>query len=341
MLFCSRVVIWGFISSPFVSYRRRKTWKRLLGDTTLRFLVASLNIRQLQYILGTTRYVYEAWSKKNKSPVTFEELGGDARLFWIGQKKTEKVILYFHGGAFLVSMGDPAASFWKYIQEQLKADGNEVGIAVLNYSLVPTAVFPTPLNQARLALEHIIASGTHPSNIQIAGDSAGANLALQILSHLLHPLPSVPKMNLPSPLGGIYLMSPWINLCADSASHTTNSASDILSIETLRTWGAAVLADVPDAQRPYAEASKVDDSWFKGVDKFVSRVLITAGGAECLRDDIISLEGKFRKHHPDVKFIVQKDGVHNDPFQDFMVGETQLGELIPLILEWLADGFSH
>ena len=206
-------------------------------------------------------------------------------------------------------------------------------------ALVPNGPFPIQLKQAILALEHLLASGVQPQNIQIIGDSAGAGLILQLLSHILHPIDAVPPLVLPSRIGGFYLMSPWVSLTGDTGSHAVNDKSDVISAKTLGYWGRSVLVDVPESQNAYVEAVKAPEEWFKGADGVVKRVLITAGAAECLRDDIVQFADVFKKHHPDVEVVVQKGGVHDDPYYDFSVKESKLGELTPLIVKWFAEGF--
>lgn len=48
-------------------------------------------------MLGTTLQVYERWVKQNGLPSLVEEIGDDARLLWIGPKRIDRVIVYFHG----------------------------------------------------------------------------------------------------------------------------------------------------------------------------------------------------------------------------------------------------
>jgi hypothetical protein len=48
----------------------------------------------------------------------------------------------------------------------------------------------------------------------------------------------------------------------------------------------------------------------------------------------------FKKHHPNVELVVQKDGLHEDMYLDFVLGEKKLGSLTPLTVEWLAAGFT-
>jgi len=334
------VLAWALFTSPLSKANKAKTWKRVLGDTGTHALVSSLNVAQLQYVLGSSLHVYQTWTKQNKLPSTVDELGDDSRLLWIGPKRTERVILYFHGGGFHLSPQECALSFWRHLQVELGKRNQEVGIAMMSYSLIPAASFPTPLRQAKLALDYLFASGVDVKNLQLAGDSAGGNLLLQVLSHILHPLDTIPSIILSRRIPSIYLMSPWISLTADSASHSENNGLDVLYPELLKLWGSNVLAGVPKSQNAYLEAVKAPESWFSGVDTVVDRVLITAGDAELLRDDIVAFAKDFGKHHSNVQFVLQRGGVHNDPFFDFnLLSPSKLGELTPIIVDWFAAGF--
>jgi acetyl esterase/lipase len=163
---------------------------------------------------------------------------------------------------------------------------------------------------------------------------------LQIFSQILHPREAVPEIRLPAPLRGAYIISPWLNLSADSKSHTENDGRDIVSPGTFTAWGAQILADVPETDRAFAEPVRAPEWWFKGADALVERVLITAGGAELLRDDIVAVGEAFKKHHPNAEVVVQKYGLHDDMYLDFMLKEKKLSSLTPLTVEWLAAGFT-
>lgn len=189
-------------------------------------------------------------------------------------------------------------------------------------------------------MQHILAMGVDPQNIQITGDSAGAGLTMQLISHILHPVPDVPRVVLSSPIRQIYLMSPWISLRSKTGSMLTNDDSDILGIACLTYWGREVLYGLPESQRAYLEPVFAPDAWFEKIRTVVDRVLITAGDAECLRDEITLFAKQISKHHDSTQFVIQKYGVHNDPFLDFLTMESKLGELTPLIVEWFAAGFA-
>ena len=264
------------------------------------------------------------------------------------------------GGGFVLPMMDCGTSFWKYIQAELSKKNIDVGVAILEYgegvlplsikmlynilnlitALVPNASFPTPLKQTVVAIEHLLSTGVQPQNLYVTGDSAGANLAIQVISHVLHPLDGVKPLRLPSRIGGIYLMSPWVKLGGTDDSMTLNDDSDMLSSLCIDDWGRQVLHGIPDSQLPYIEASRAPDSWFKSMDTVVDRVLITAGSAECLRDSIEVFANKICGHHSGAVFLMQEHGVHDDPYLDFFTKEAKKGELTTPILEWFATGFS-
>ena len=208
-----------------------------------------------------------------------------------------------------------------------------------NVALVPDARFPTQLKQAVLAIQHLLEMGVKPENIQIFGDSAGGTLVHEILSHFLHPVAGVPELSLSAPLGGAYMMSPWARLVDKDRVYLYNNENkgDMVTGNVLHRWGSEVLQGEPKEARPYLEANSAPQIWLSGVDRCVRRILVTAGGVECLRDEIIKYQETLKEHHKDVTFILQANGIHNDPHCDFETGEKDLGELTPQILDWFND----
>ncbi|KIJ96222.1 hypothetical protein K443DRAFT_682448 [Laccaria amethystina LaAM-08-1] len=334
------VVRFLFTSPPFRGIGRNVS---ILG---IKFLLSHSSLPQLQYVGGTTLGVYKAWVKKKKLPITVEELGEDTRLLWVGPKQTKRVVLYFHGGGYILPLQDFSLRFWRYVQLELQKRDCDVGFAILNYSLYPVASFPTPMRQATLVLDHLLALGVHPSNLQIVGDSAGGNLILQLISNLLHPLDPSIKIQTPlkSPIRGVYLMSPWVHIHADDAAYSTNRDSDLLAPSFVLAFGQAIKDDVPISQRPYFQPSSAPSSWFDDIHTVVDRILLTAGDVEIFRDDITHFSKVLAKGKGHFRYVTQEHGIHDDPFYDFLFSETpaaeELGTLTPLIIDWLESGFS-
>ena len=91
----------------------------------------------------------------------------------------ENVILYFHGGGYVlnsIETHDPTVS---YFAEKLRTK-----IYSLEYSLSPEHKFPFALEEAMTALDWLIGKGVAIENISLCGDSAGAHLAASVTHHL-------------------------------------------------------------------------------------------------------------------------------------------------------------
>ncbi|KAJ7188867.1 Alpha/Beta hydrolase protein [Mycena filopes] len=332
MLPLPAVLLWTALTTSYASHNAERTLKRILGDAAVRYAVG-LSIPQLQWRSGTTYNVYNKWAHEFHLSAIADELGEDARLLWIGPKRLDRVVLFIHAS-------NSSLSFWRHVQIELEKQKLDVGFALLEYSLAPFANFPTPLNQARMALEFLLAAGVQPQHIQITGDSAGGNLVFQVLSQILHPHPSAPEIRLPAPIRGILVISPWVVLTAESKSYTENDGKDFLPKKVLREWGVGILGAFPKDVGAFSEVGKAPKEWFTGVDRVVDRVLITVGTAELMRDDILEFSAVFKEHHANTELVVQKGGLHEDMFLGFAAKEKKLGILTPLIVEWLAAGFT-
>lgn len=75
-----------------------------------------------------------------------------------------------------------------HMRESLSQNGRQVAILVIQYTLALEAVYPMQLIQCIGATQYVLSDlGKHPSQTILAGDSAGATLALSVVAHILHP----------------------------------------------------------------------------------------------------------------------------------------------------------
>lgn len=88
------------------------------------------------------------------------------------------VVLWVHGGGFISSSADTVRDY-----AILLADAGYL-VANLDYTLAPTAHYPTPVRQADAAVRYLVQHaheiGADPDRIAIGGDSAGAQIASQV-----------------------------------------------------------------------------------------------------------------------------------------------------------------
>lgn len=339
------LLCWKLLLSPFVKHLQHKTWLRVISDCSAQRLT-KLTFPQLQYALGDSATVYNDFVRQARLTPLIEELDGGVQLAWVGPKRTDRVVFYLHGGGYNSFAPPSGLSFFRYIQLELEKKGVEAGLAVLLYSLLPDASYPTPLREMRTAVDHLLKSGVAPKNLIFTSDSAGGNLTLAFFSHILHPHPAIEPFSLPSGsrFGGAFLLSPWVSLAGDDVpnSYDENSSLDVTDAPTLRGWGHYALEGVPGAQINYIEPIKTPDGWYEGTDQLVDNVFISAGEYECLRDSILTFyEKKFKRYASHSQLYVQKGGVHVDPFYDFffVASPRTTGELTPKVISWIADSF--
>jgi epsilon-lactone hydrolase len=126
--------------------------------------------------------------------------------------RPRKVVLYFHGGAFVVGHPRWFAGMLGRIARLTTCE-----VIAPHYRLAPEHPFPAAVDDARRAWSGLMARGYQPGDIVIGGDSAGGNLALGLLAALLaegiRP-------------AGLFAFSPVTDLTFSGATFTTNAASD-------------------------------------------------------------------------------------------------------------------
>ena len=322
---CTTVVsaLTRLTTSPFKGQRGAPTYFRDVMYSMIRTQLRNLSIEQAQYVNKPTTEVYLDFVKANKLPDVSVELGNGARAHWLGDKAAKVSLVFLHGtyrmrqhksvqvkeinealltractgGGYAQPMTPGHFLFFHDLIKLLNTTGSSINLVVLSYTLAPQAQYPTQLIQASSLLTHLL---THKpaSDLIIAGDSAGGNLALGLLSHILHPHPSIPPIDLKGEsLRGALLISPWVSFDTRHKSYERNAESDLFDAVPLTLWSKAFLGTT---QRQgillgdsYSEPLIAEPSWWKGADQVVKEVLIWGGGGEVFIDGINAFAEKF------------------------------------------------
>jgi acetyl esterase/lipase len=213
--------------------------------------------------------------------------------------------------------------------------------------LAPTAIYPRQLQQAAALLSHATTKlQISPSDIVLTGDSAGANLCIQLLSHLSHPHPSrtlsIPPLALAAPLRGAVLISPWVDFDTKTPSFLANQGKDCLSQQAGRQWSTAFMGcpwPHTAAADYYNQASSAPSSWWK--DLQVENVLVVSGAEEVLLDGIVKFESKLREGlgKDRVEFLIAEGEYHDQPSLDLQIGYKEKDEGLQArkIKSWIAS----
>lgn len=247
------------------------------------------------------------------------------------------------GGGFIVPLASPEFPIWA-------ARTAGASPVILEYTLAPECVYPGQLSQAIAALR-LILQYRDPSDIIIAGESAGGNIALATMAHLQQPKIGIEPLDLSSTpahaarFRGLLAISPrtanepkaesfrpvgmdWMN---------KNSLGAITASWKPKTevWAAPVLA-----KPGFWDGLKAD------------RVLLATGGNEVYRDDIshvaktmgahkvdiseMEVKGEVEKgHDPRLQLIVCPGEMHCQASMDLSLGITS-GSMTQGVGEWLS-----
>ncbi|KAI9447585.1 hypothetical protein H4582DRAFT_2137212 [Lactarius indigo] len=275
---------------------------------------------ELKSELGlTTAQTYEAWARRTTGVEALtDELPRGAKLHWVGPRRVDRVILYFHGahthtppGVFAFPCLTMVTSGWG-VHAPAREEHFDM---LLTYGGISRA---GGLRPAELR--------TPPSNLILTGDSAGGNLALQTVAQLLHPHPSLPSPPVgPLCLGWLLLLSPWMEFRTDAPSYTRNAARDVLPL----CMGDELRAHPEPA---FAAAS----GWWRGLGRVTEPVLVVAGEHEALLDRIEETARVIAEEVQDTTVFILPRGVHDDLISAFGVGEGREGEAYRLVVSWVA-----
>jgi acetyl esterase/lipase len=127
--------------------------------------------------------------------------------------RDDRVLLYVHGGAFMFRYPRAHAAMVRPWCEALRSRA-----LMVDYRLAPEHPFPAAAEDCHTAYRWLLDSGIRPRDIVLAGDSAGANLALATLH-------AVRRANEPMPACAV-LLSPVVDLTMSGATFVTHARRD-------------------------------------------------------------------------------------------------------------------
>jgi acetyl esterase/lipase len=216
--------------------------------------------------------------------------GVPAEWIWAPGAQDDRVLLYFHGGGYVIGS-------MRTHRVMLSRIARAAGIKVLglDYRLAPENPFPAPVEDALTAYRWLLAHGYSPRNIALGGDSAGGGLvaaALVAMRYTGEPLPAA----------GVCI-SPWIDMEASGASFTSNarvdpSVSKERIVNIARVYLAGKNPRAPLASPMYADLHGLPP------------LLVQVGSIETLLDDAKTLTERAKAAGVEVELEVWEDMPH-------------------------------
>jgi acetyl esterase/lipase len=183
--------------------------------------------------------------------------------------ESRHVVLYFHGGVYVLGGAFQAADLASQVGRRTRAK-----VISVDYRLAPEDPYPAAVDDALAAYEALLRNGTAPSDVVFAGESAGGGLAVATLVNARdHGLP------LPA---AAFVMSPYVDLTLAGTTMQTKREVDVLmSREALQSR----VADYASGQDPALGLISPIFADLSGLPPLI----IQAGTHEVLLDDALRL----------------------------------------------------
>lgn len=159
----------------------------------------------------------------------------------------QTVVLHFHGGAYVTGQGRTSDNI--RVGAGILAKHLKAKVLCPSYRLASNenGGFPAALQDAITVYRYLLDQGISPQRIVLSGDSAGGNLVIALLRHIVH---SDEANLLPNPSAAL-LWSPWVDLKSALDEGNINKESkyktDFITANFL-SWGAR--AYVPSHMDP-------------------------------------------------------------------------------------------
>lgn len=219
----------------------------------------------------------------NDVEIESEKIGNVPVLKFTPRNPSSRVILYIHGGAFVINLDDLKGAYIPFLARLAKE--SESTVIIPDYRTAPELPYPTALEDCISSYLGLIEQGVDPKNICLMGDSCGAGLALSLVLSLRDkslPLPSC-----------IVTISAWADLSLTGNSLYTRSDRDpMFSVDPIQGFANHYLQGA-SPRDPLA-------SPFYGEFHGFPPMYMMVGGREMLHDDTTRIADKAREAGVDV-----------------------------------------
>ncbi|KAK9349899.1 Alpha/Beta hydrolase protein [Lipomyces doorenjongii] len=321
---------------PLRGEKAPRTFKRHILLTLMRKTFARLSTEQLQFIAGSTELNYIAWTRAQKLPVRSIEISHlNTKAFWIGDDQADTVVLYFHGGGYAMPGSEAHFTLLSQLISSATQLERSVAALVLQYDLAPAEQYPRQITQCVELLRYAITDlQKSPGQILLGGDSAGGTMVFSVLSHILHPHPSITPIKLSTPLRAVFVSSPVVRFGFTAERFRLNEIFEPAPVSTLKEWIANYLGT--SGKDGWNEPGQNDVEWWKGLTDVVKGMLITIATDEVMADDVQAMANKITTVYPQLTLFSSKNDFHAEPGIGFAVGLEE-SESARLIKSWVVE----
>ncbi len=172
-----------------------------------------------------------------------------------GNKEILPVVMYFHGGGWVLGDKDTHDRLVREI-----ANGANAAVVFVNFTPSPEAKYPTPIEEAYAATKYVSENGKNfnldGSRLAVAGDSVGGNMAAAVL--LLAKERGGPKINYQ------VLFYPVTDANFDTQSYQQYATGIWLTREAMKWFWDNYLPDEETRKKPTASPLQASVDQLRG-----------------------------------------------------------------------------
>lgn len=199
-------------------------------------------------------------------------------------------VIYCHGGGFVCGHPEAVRPLGAHLARAVAAE-----VVLPDYRLAPEHPYPAAVHDVLAVYRALLVAGRPPATIAVAGESAGAGLALAAIV-------AARAARLPLPAAAV-CFSPWVDLTLTATSIRTNSATDTVVDGDVLTRFAAAYLNGRDPTEPTASPILADLAGFPPLH-------IQVGAGERLLDDALGLARRAEAAGVPVTLDVLPDAPH-------------------------------
>ena len=145
--------------------------------------LADLPAQDMRAVYGQLGEAFDAEPETGVRTVDFQGAGPTLRAYFPATPKSGPVIVYFHGGGWVIGNLETHNALCSLI-----ATVSGLRVVAVDYRLAPEATFPAAHEDCLAATRHILSSPVEleaaVTGVAVAGDSAGGNLAFHVSAQL-------------------------------------------------------------------------------------------------------------------------------------------------------------
>ncbi|HIG69121.1 MAG TPA: alpha/beta hydrolase [Myxococcales bacterium] len=206
-------------------------------------------------------------------------------------KDTERILVLFHGGAFIAAGGDGYLFYAEALSKYCDAR-----LLLIDYRLAPENPYPAALDDCVGGYLALLASGVAPARVGFIGDSCGGGLVLSSLIRLR-------DQGQPLPACGVSLGG-WFDLEAQGEAGLKPLGRDPFAHpEFIRARGRDYVGEAGDLRDPFVSPIHANP-------KGLPPLLLQVGQVDLVRDDALDFGKSAALAGVDVTLEIHPEMVH-------------------------------